>query len=182
MDSEQQENWAKKKCGKLYCKLLRGYDPILDGENFFKLTGDNVNCNRSFYSAYPAATPPGIKFRKQKKFEQNVVIWMAISSKDVYNVYVHKSKQGMNQDVYLNECINKRLLPFVEKHTSNGNYLFWPDLASAHYSKSVQACLSEKDVPFVIRKNNSPNVPVQSKQFCLYSNRKYTRTTGRQKT
>ncbi|CAF2010649.1 unnamed protein product [Rotaria magnacalcarata] len=41
----------------------------------------------------------------------------------------------------------------------NGNYLFWPDLASAHYSKSLQERSNEKSVPFVIREDNPPNVP-----------------------
>jgi len=159
MDSEDQEKRAKRNCGKLYRKLLGGCDLILDDEKFFKLTGDNVNCNRLFYSTDPATAPPDIKFRKKKKFEPKVMIWMAVSSKGVSNVYVHKNKQAINQDTYLNECINKRLLPFVEKHHSNGNYLFWPDLASAHYSKSVQGRLSEKNVLFVIRKDNPPNVP-----------------------
>ena len=81
-----------------------------------------------------------------------------MSSKDVSNVYVHRSKQTIRQDTYLNQCINKRLLPFIDKCHQNGNYLFWPDLASAHYSKLVQERLNEKNVPFVIRKDNSPNV------------------------
>ena len=45
-----------------------------------------------------------------------------------------------------------------DKYHQNGNYLFWSDLPSAHYSKSIQARLNEKNVPFVIRKNNPPNV------------------------
>jgi len=82
-----------------------------------------------------------------------------MSSKGVSNVYVHKSKQAIRQDTYLNECINDRLLPFIENHHRNGNYLFWPDLASAHYSMSVRERLIEKNVPFVVRQDNPPNVP-----------------------
>ena len=47
------------------------------------------------------------------------MIWMAVS-----DVYVHDSKQGIRQGTYLNECINKRLVPFIDKYHSNGNYLF----------------------------------------------------------
>jgi len=159
MDSQDQDKRAKKNCGKLYRKLLRGCDLILDDEKYFKLTGDNVNSNRLFYSTDPATAPTDIKFRKKKKFEPKLMVWMAMSSKGVSNMYVHKSKQAVNEDTYLNECINKRLLPFIEKYHQNGNYLFWPDLASSHYSKSVQERLNEKNVPFVIRKDNPPNVP-----------------------
>ncbi|CAF2036103.1 unnamed protein product [Rotaria magnacalcarata] len=159
MDSEDQEKRAKTNCGKLYCKLLSGCDPILDDENFFTLTGDNVIGNRFFYSTDLTTAPVDIKFRKKKKFESKIMIWMAISSKGVSDVYVHKSKQAIRQDTYLNQCINKRLLPFIEKYHQDNNYLFWPDLASAHYSKSVQERLNEKNVLFVIREDNPPNVP-----------------------
>ncbi|CAF3904570.1 unnamed protein product [Rotaria magnacalcarata] len=159
MDSDDQEKRPKRNCGKLYRKLLRGFDLILDDEKYFKLTGDNVNCNQFFYSTDPTTASTDIKFRKEKKFQAKIMIWMAVSSMGISNVYVYNSKQAINQDTYLNECINKRLLPFIEKHHQNGNYLFWSDLASAHYSKSVQERLSEKNVPFVICKDNPPNVP-----------------------
>jgi len=87
------------------------------------------------------------------------MIWIALSSKDVSDVYVHKSKQVVRQATYLDECINKRLLPFIEKYHHDGNYIFWPDLASAHYSTAVQQRLEEKNVPFVRREDNPPNVP-----------------------
>ena len=87
------------------------------------------------------------------------MVWMAISSKGISDMYVHKSKQAIRQDTYLNQCISKRLLPFIDKYHQNGNCLFWPDLASAHYSKSVQERLNEKNVPFVIPKDNPPNAP-----------------------
>ena len=81
-----------------------------------------------------------------------------MSSKGVSDMYVHKSKQAIRQGTYLNQSINKRLLPFIDKYHQNVNYLFWPDLASAYYSKSVQERLNEKSVPFVMRKDNSPSV------------------------
>ena len=87
------------------------------------------------------------------------MIWMGMSSKGTSDIYVHKSIQAVNQETYLKECINKRLLPFIAKYHSNGNYLFWPDLAKAHYSNIVQQCLTEKNLPFVSRVNNPPNVP-----------------------
>ena len=159
MDSEDQEKRAKTNCGKLYRKLLPGCDLILDDEEFLTLTGDNVIGNRFFYSIDPTATSADIKFRKKKEFEPKIIVWMAMSSRGVSDMYVHKRKQAICQDTYLNQCINKRFLPFIDKYHQNGNYLFWPDLASAHYSKSVQERLNEKNVPFVIRKDNPPNAP-----------------------
>ena len=39
-----------------------------------------------------------------------------------------------NTDIYINECLQPKLLAFIHKHHSDFNYLFWPDLAKAHYS------------------------------------------------
>ena len=37
--------------------------------------------------------------------------------------------------------------------------IVWPDLAKTHYSNIVQQCLTEKNLPFVSRVDNPPNVP-----------------------
>ena len=153
MNNEQQQVRARKNCGKLYRKLLNG------DEQYFKLTGNNVIGNRYFYSTDSATAPPKVKFQCKTKFEAKVMIWMDMSSKGTPDIYVHKSIQAVNQETYLKECINKRLLPFIDKYHSNGTYLFWPDLAKAHYSNIVQQCLTEKNIPFVSRVDNPPNIP-----------------------
>ena len=66
------------------------------------------------------------------------MVWMAISGKDASNVYAHRGKRAVDQKIYLKECINRRLLPLVDKYHSNGNFLFWPDLARPHYSTIVE--------------------------------------------
>ena len=71
-------------------------------------------------------------------------------------ISVHKSKQVVNLETYLKECINKRLLP---KYHYNGNYLFWSDLVKVHYSNIFQEHLTEKNLLFVSGVDNSPNVP-----------------------
>ena len=81
---------------------------------------------------------------------------MMISAKSISNVYVHRGKQAVDQKIYLKECINRRLLPFVDKYHSNGNFLFWRDLAPPHYSNIVQQRLNEKDIPYVSPVDNPP--------------------------
>ena len=159
MDSEEQQRRARKNCGKLYRKLLNDYDLIIDDEKFFKLSGNNVLGNRYFYSTDPSAAPANIRFQQKTKFESKVMVWMAISAKGVSNAYVHRGKQAVDQKIYPKECINRRLLPFVDKYHSNGNILFWPDLARSHYSKIVQQRLNENNIPYVSLVDNPPNVP-----------------------
>lgn len=52
-----------------------------------------------------------------------------------------------------------KLKQFIEKHHADGNYMFWPDLASCHYSKKTTDWLTGQNIPFVPKKDNPPNVP-----------------------
>ena len=158
MNSDNQEKTARKNCGKLYRMILNGCDIILDDEKYFGLYGDNVQCNQRFYTTDPSTTPSDIKYKK-KKYAPKLLIWMAMSSKGVPNVYVHKSKQAITTDIYLNECINKRLLPFIEEHYKRNNYIFWPDKASAHYAGVVIERLPTKNINVVTKSSNPSNVP-----------------------
>ena len=58
----------------------------------------------------------------------------------------------INAEIYRSECLQKRLLPLYNKHSTPP--LFWPDLASAHYAKTTLNCglLVEKNI-------NPPNCP-----------------------
>ena len=76
-----------------------------------------------------------------------------MSSKGTSDIYVHKSIQAVNQQTYLKECINKRLLFQISFEWK----LFV--LTKAHYSNIAQQCLTEKNIPFVSRVDNPPNVP-----------------------
>ena len=73
--------------------------------------------------------------------------------------YFVPSGLAVKQYVYLKECIIKRLMPFIKRHHPEGNFVFWPDLASAHYAKSVTSYLISKNITFVQKADNSPAVP-----------------------
>ena len=63
--------------------------------------------------------------------------------------------EAINSNIYINECLSQRLLPFIQKHHSDFNYLFWPDLAVAHYSKETIAWMDE-NFYFVDKGSNPP--------------------------
>ena len=92
IDTEGQEKRAKTNCGKVSGNLLSDCDLILDDEKSFTLTGDNVIDNRVFYSTDPTRASADIKFRKKKKFEVKIMVWMGMSFKALSHLYVHKSK------------------------------------------------------------------------------------------
>ena len=63
----------------------------------------------------------------------------------------------MNGNVYLKECIKKRLLPFITQKKSNT--VFWPDGATAHYKKSVKEFLDDNEISYVAQNQNPPKAP-----------------------
>ena len=66
-----------------------------------------------YCSTDPATALSKVNFQCKTKFEPMMMIWMGISSKGTSDNYVHKSKQAVNQETYLKECIDKRLLPQI---------------------------------------------------------------------
>jgi hypothetical protein len=65
---------------------------------------------------------------------------------------------AVNTKIYINECLQPRLLPFIHKHHSDLNFQFMHDLAGAHYSKETIALMKE-NLPFVNNTTNHQNVP-----------------------
>ena len=51
------------------------------------------------------------------------------------------SKGNTNGAIYRKECIERRLIPFLQQHYADVDYIFWPDLASSHYAKYTVALL-----------------------------------------
>ena len=102
--------------------MLNDDDLIINDEKFLKLSGNNALGNRYFYSTDPPAAPLNIRFQQNPKFESQVMVWIAISAKDASEVYVHRGKQAWEQEIYLKECINRRLSLFVDKYRSNRNF------------------------------------------------------------
>ena len=61
--------------------------------------------------------------------------------------------------MYLEECINKRVIPFIKEYHSDGNYVFWPEKASSHYANRVINRLHVANINFVPKIDNPTNLP-----------------------
>ena len=55
--------------------------------------------------------------------------------------------------------LKKRLIPFIKKYHLDDQCVFWPDLASSHYAKTVSNFLLEKNIKFIGKEDNPPNLP-----------------------
>ena len=65
---------------------------------------------------------------------------------------------AVNKTLYM-KALRMRLVPFIDKHYKNGDYLFWPDLASSHYADDGIAFLEAKNINLVPKVRNPTNVP-----------------------
>ena len=104
------------------------------------------------------SAPNEVKIKTKQKFEPKLMVWLAISPRGISQPFIVHSGLAVNQKVYLKECVIKRLIPSIQKYHSDGNYVFWPDLASSHYANTVVAHLKE-NVIFVEKIDNPPAVP-----------------------
>lgn len=155
MYKNNQDTMAKRLCAHLYNKYHKKKF-ILDDEKYFTLTS---TINDNFYSSSINTTPNEIKFKEKQKFEPKVMLWIALSERGISKPFVVPSGLAINQIIYQKECIKKRLIPFINAHHSDNNYLFWPDKASSHYAKKTIELLKNEKINFVPKHKNPTNVP-----------------------
>ena len=123
-------------CRHLY-RNFRNLDWVLDDESYFTLGNTRLTDNDGFYSSDVSATPSNVKNAPKKKFEVKLLVSIIISPEGVSKPFMTKSGMAINKQQYL-RFLRMRLVPFINKHHKNGDYLFWPDLASSHYADFVQ--------------------------------------------
>jgi hypothetical protein len=132
---------------------------ILDDESYFTFSGTNMPQNDHYYSTSCGSTENSRKFRYQTKFQDKLICWIAISGRGIAKPYFCPSREAVNAEIYQNKCILQRLVPFINSHHQDSNYLFWSDLASCHYARSTMRILGELNIHVVPKDMNPPNCP-----------------------
>jgi len=83
-------------------------DWILDDESYFTFSKSQMACNSGYYSSDREATPDKIKFRAKQKYEPKVTLYIAASSRGISKLFFRQHfGNGINQDVYKNQCLKK---------------------------------------------------------------------------
>lgn len=155
--TDKQEQQARSKCRKMYYRY-RGTDFVIDDESYFPLSHNGLPGNDRFYSSNRSETPNEVKYDRQAKFEPKLLVWLAISPKGVSKPYFCRSGLAIDQYVYL-DIIKNNLKPFLLSNYRQGGYVFWPDLASSHYARSVLDYLKTEEIPVMQKDINPANVP-----------------------
>jgi hypothetical protein len=156
--SEGQEARAKSRARKLATNVADKII-VMDDESYFPFKSDSIPGNDHFYTTDYSSAPKEVKYRRREKFPKRLLVWLAISPNGCSEPFFMMSGGAMNGEIYREECVRKRLLPFLASHHATDSILFWPDGASAHYAKKTTALLVEEDIDFVPRESNPPNLP-----------------------
>ena len=144
---------------------------VLDDEKYFTHDGSNMEGNDRYYTNDKSKCQDNVRFAGKEKYPDKVMVWVAICKCGISKPLIRRSKsEAVNSDIYIKECLEKRMLPFIREHHQDSNYIFWPDLASCHYSKQTVAWMDE-NVKFVPKDMNPPNVqqarPIENFWGCL---------------
>lgn len=86
------------------------------------------------------------------------MIWQAIGENGQVSV-PYFAKGTMNAKTYLEQCIKKIMVPFIDSNYSRDKVLFWPDMARVHYTAEIREYLDSMGIRYVTWKQNAPNVP-----------------------
>jgi transposase len=132
---------------------------ILDDEKYFTLSNSEMKGNDGFYMDNVEECPDNVRYKHKAKFADKILVWCAISNRGVSRPFVGRVRgEALNSQSYIDSCLSK-LLQFVREHHANDDIMFWPDLASCHYSRDTQNWLRQHHIPFLPKNDNPPNLP-----------------------
>lgn len=132
---------------------------VMDDEAYFPFSGNSMPENDHYYASSRGFAHGSLVYHRQAKFQEKIMVWLAVSPAGLSKPYFCPSREAVNAVTYQRKCIQQRLLPFLHLHHQDGQYLFWPDLASSHYAASTLRLLDQHNVKIVSKEMNPPNCP-----------------------
>ena len=135
---------------------FRGKKFVIDDESYFTL---KRTTNKHFFSSDISITSEDVKYKKTRKFESKILLWVAISENSMSKPYLQNGGMAINQKIYQKQCLEKRLFKFIKEKHSDKKYIFWPDKASSHYANATIRLLKDNKVNFTPKYLNPTNVP-----------------------
>ena len=83
-----------------------------------------------------------------------MMVWIAISPRGLSKPAFYRSGSlSVNSPIFIDKC----LLPFIQECYADSNYIFWSDLADAHYS-GLTSKWPHENTNFITKNPNPPNI------------------------
>ena len=118
-----------KKSGRKIYDFSKNKVFIFDNEKYFTLSGTHMSGNSFYYieKNEKKIHSNSSHVKERTKFEPKVHLWIAISAKWISTPILAPSGIGIKQNVYVKNCLESRLKPFIKKFYPKDDVLFWPD-------------------------------------------------------
>ena len=108
-------------------KLVR----LFNRENLCIVKDDETYCKKDFsqlpghhYQSKSVYVSNKFKYIQTEKFSPKILVWQATCSCDLKSV-LFVTRKTLTSNLYITECLQKRLLPFINKHSKP--VIFCPD-------------------------------------------------------
>lgn len=154
---KQNEN-ARKRALKLYNEVLIKHKGCVnqDDKTYLKCDFKQMPGQEYYLKRVGKFVDNKLKSKYVEKIAKRFMIWQAICSCGRRTLpYVIAG--SLKSSEYIKECLDKRLLPRYRQH--NVSPLFWPDLASIHYSGDTFSWYEENDFAYIKKIHNPTNSP-----------------------
>lgn len=156
--TDKQEKSVKLRARRLYDDILTKFSGcvLMDDETYVKLDFSQLPGQKFFAAIHKRNVKPQHKYIFVDKFAKKLMIWQAICQCGLKSsVFIANST--MTKEIYITECLEKRLLPLIKSHSTPVK--FWPDLASIHYARATVDWMNHNGIDFVPVSHNPPNCP-----------------------
>ena len=130
-----------------------------DNKSYFTLLHRTLAGNNKFYRLDVSKTPAEVNLSRKANIEKKLLVWVEVSKNGLSEVIICPSGLAIDQHIYQDKFLKRRLIRFIKKYHSDSNSIFWHDLASAHYAESVYDCKNESEIEFVEKYENPANLP-----------------------
>jgi transposase len=156
--SDKQQLVAKKLARLLYDRVLTKFNGclLMDDETYVKTDFKQIPGPKFYVAKLRGHVSLKYKYVQVEKFAKKVLIWQAICSCGMKS-RGFGTKSNMNSEMYMKECLQKRLLPLIKAHSVP--VTFRHDLASCHYSRSTMDWYKSNQVAILPKNLNPPNCP-----------------------
>lgn len=151
---------CKRNALKLYKKSLETHHQqifVLDDETYVPADPSQVAGSHFYNEVEGVELEEHHKIIPKTKFPKRYLVWQAIASNGALSE-PFITTGTVNGEVYRKECL-KRLIKFIDTLGDRNRVLFWPDMATAHYEKTVTAALEQAKINYVKKGDNTPNCP-----------------------
>ena len=77
---------------------------------FVKCNAD-LSGNAGYFTSDSKQTPNSLKLKRVAKYDQKLLVWVAISPSGMSKHFILPSGQAVNETIYIEKCLKARLVP-----------------------------------------------------------------------